>query len=139
MIWGSISSKGHGELRFMPKGTTINGIVYLNLLKEKLANFMTIHDTTYFQQDGALCHKTKAVKAWIEKPGYQLLAPWPGSLPDLNPIENCWVTMKKQVTKLNIKLVWTNYITPEYSQSLIHSMPRRIQCVLSKKGGHSKY
>ena len=149
MVWGSISARGRGELWFMPEGTTINESVYLGILKEKLLHFMSIMSCDTFQQDGAPCHQTKAVKQWLAESGVKLLGPWPWNSPDLNPIENCWIILKKKVAQLNptsletlkqaIKTVWVYEISAEYFQNLISSIPDRIAAVLSNTGKHTKY
>jgi hypothetical protein len=74
MVWGAISAKGRSGLWFMPEGTSINGAVYLDVLKQKLPQFMTIHDCDTFQQDGAPCHQKKAVKFPRFKSYRELLA-----------------------------------------------------------------
>ena len=51
-----------------------------------------------FQQDSAPCHIARIVKQWLAEPGVQLLD-WPGNSPDLNPIENLWVSIKKRVAQ----------------------------------------
>lgn len=149
MVWGAISASGRCGLWMMPEGTTINGHVYLDVLKDKLLPFMEIRGCTHFQHDGAPCHRTKTVASWLHQNNVQVLGPWPGNSPDLNPIENCWVHLKKKVAEKNptslpdlkriIVEVWTQEITSELCRSLITSMPRRIQAVLQNKGHHSKY
>lgn len=74
---------------------------------------------------------------------------WPGNSPDLNPIEHLWQQMKVKIAKVRpsskdelieiIKKVWNTDITAEYLRTLVESMPRRIQAVLTAKGGHIKY
>ena len=88
MIWGAISAFGRGGIWFMPQNTTINGEVYLNILKQKLPTFMSMHGTQYFQHDGAPCHNAKVVISWLHNSGVKILGPWPGNSPDLNVIEN---------------------------------------------------
>jgi len=149
MVWGSISASGRAGIWIMPRNTTMTGPVYLQMLKDKLPIFMSIHGTNHFQHDGAPCHSAKAVKSWIVSSGFQLLAPWPGNSPDLNPIENAWVLMKRAVAAMHptsledlknkIKQVWISEITPDYCQQLCYSMPARIQAVLDNKGQHTKY
>lgn len=149
MVWGCISSAGRAGLWVMPKGSTMTGPVYLQVLKDHLPNFMVIQGTSYFQHDGAPCHSSRLVSEWLATSGIQLLGPWPGNSPDLNPIENCWVMAKKEVAKLHptssadlerkIKEVWVAKISPDYCKALCRSMPERIQAVLANKGLHSKY
>lgn len=149
MIWGSISAAGRGALWFMPPDTTINAKVYLSILKDKLPNFMAIHKCSKFQHDGAPCHSAKTVTKWIQEQGFELIHPWPGSSPDLNPIENCWAILKKKIAllkptsaadlQMKIKLAWCQHITHDYCRNLIDSMPDRIAAVVAAKGGATKY
>lgn len=149
MVWGCISAFGRGALWFLPKNTTINGQVYLNILKEKLPIFMALHGTTHFQHDGAPCHSVIPVKHWIQQSGYRMIGPWPGNSPDLNIIENAWNMMKVKVAEKaptsmddllqKIREVWVSEITPQYCRRLAESMPRRIKAVLENKGHHIKY
>lgn len=63
---------------------------------------------------------------------------WPSKSPDLNPIENLWGTIVKEIYKHDFRPQNVNQfrqrisdawqqITPEYTQQLIFSMPRRLQ------------
>ena len=136
----------------MPKNTTITSKVYLDVLKEKLDPSMTMLGSDTFQQDGAPVHTAKIVKKWLSEKNIKLLD-WPGSSPDLNVIENCWMILKKKVAKkvadrhptsvgdlINIiKEVWMSEIKPEYCGNLVKSMPNRIQAVLKNKGYSIKY
>ena len=70
--------------------------------------------------------------------------------PDLNPIENRWIWMKKQlysqsftsITELKeaIKVLWFDRMADsEYLRSLVESMPRRMAEVIEKGGNMTKY
>ena len=149
MVWACFSGRGRGGIWFMPKNTTINAVVYRDILKDKLAAHMTILGSTEFQHDGAPCHRAALVTRWLAEQHISVLGPWPGSSPDLNPIENMWVMMKEKVAQTNpkseaeliaaIKKVWVENTSQGYCEKLVRSMPRRIKAVLSCKGHHSKY
>ena len=49
-------------------------------------------------QDNAPIHKTKAVTEYLNEHKVDVL-PWPAFSSDLNPIENIWAEMQKQVYK----------------------------------------
>ena len=42
MMWAAICAGRRSDLWFMPKGTSINGTVYLEVLKSKVPSFMKI-------------------------------------------------------------------------------------------------
>lgn len=149
MVWGAISAKGRCGLWFAPQGTTINSATYLDILKEKLPIYMASRQCNYFQHDGAPCHQARVVRNWLAHESINVLGPWPGNSPDLNCIENCWVAIKKKVSNhrptsyealiQNIKEVWVKEISPDFTDTLISSMPARLKAVIENKGGSTKY
>ena len=74
---------------------------------------------------------------------------WPGNRPDLIPIENLWAIFKRQSGRwhptsakdlqMAIKRIWTQQITAEFCEHLVHSMPFCLQTVIKNKGEHTKY
>ena len=132
----------------MPPGTTINGQIYLDLLKNKLELHMAVHKCSVFMQDGAPCHRAKIVTQFLKAQKINILD-WPGNSPDLNPIENLWTILKNKVSerqptnakmlKQAIKEVWVRDISPSYCRNLVESMPRRLEAVIKAKGGPTKY
>ena len=143
-----MSLNGTAGLFFLPTGTTMNGQRYLDLLKNKLELHMAVHNCTVFMQDGAPCHRAKIVTQFL-KPKKIRILDWPGNSPDLNPIENLWSILKDKVSEKQptsakmleqaIKEVWVRELSNEYCQSLVESMPRRLEAVIKAKGGPTKY
>jgi len=148
MVWGSFSANGRGSLYFVEPKTTVNSAEYLKILQSKLLQTLHIHHCRIFQQDGAPAHTSRVVKQWMSSHGIQVLE-WPGNSPDLNPIENLWMMMKRKVRKYQpnnlqdlifyIKRVWCQEITPQLCQKLVNSMPSRISAVLKHGGYPTKY
>ena len=107
---------------------------------EKLEEMMEEHSCDHFLQNSPPCHKAKVVtKGFQERPHITLIK-WPGKSPDLNPIENCWIWMKKQLKENNtsipeleesIKRLWKEKMSDcTYLESLVRSMPRRMVNVI---------
>ncbi len=97
MVWGVMSSAGVGPLCFLR--SKVNTAVY----QEVLEHFMLpAADQLYgdadfiFQQDLAPAHSAKATSTWFKDHGFPVLN-WPANSPDLNPIENLWVIVKRKM------------------------------------------
>jgi hypothetical protein len=149
MVWGCFSGVvGHGGLYFHPKNVTMNAERNEDGLENHLLQFMAIHGATHFLQDGALCHASKRIKAYLANKPFEVVD-WPGKSPDLNHIENCWNFMKSQLRNRDISFVpklkeeimkiWQQELSLEYFKSLTDSMPARMQQVIQAKGDMTKY
>jgi hypothetical protein len=141
MWWGCFSAKGVGSLTILPKNTAMNKEWYQHFLREQLlpTNQEQFGDEQcLFQYDGAPCHKDLAIN---------ILGPWPGNSLNLNPIENLWSILKRQVDKRKptnsdklqalIMQDWAA-ISQNVVQKLVDSMSGWIAEVLKKKGQHCK-
>ena len=94
-------------------------------------------------------HRAKAVKDWLELKNMAIMD-WPSNSPDLNPIENLWLWMKKQlvnrptpsslaILKQEITKLWCKRTSVEYCRALVKSMPKRMQQVIDCQGEMTKY
>jgi hypothetical protein len=85
MMSGSFTGGvGRGSLYVVPKGATMNGEGYKEVLKTKLILFMPIYQATHFLQDRAVCHTSKKTKDLLKGQDFEVID-WPANSPDLNP------------------------------------------------------
>jgi len=120
---------------------------YLELMKEKLELYMSVHSCEIFMHDGAPCYRAKITTDYLKTKNIKLLE-WPGNSLDLNPIENFWTEQKNRVAEkhstslsspiITIKSSWVLDMPTELCQNLIENMPRRIRAVLEAKGRCTK-
>ena len=86
-ILGSISKHGTARFYFPAPCTTINGLIYVQLLQKKLNIHMVLHNNSIFMHNEAPCHRSKVVLEYYRKIKVEVLD-WSGNNPDLNLIEN---------------------------------------------------
>lgn len=148
MVWGCMSSYGVGQLCFIDR--RVNTLKYQQILERNLIPTMenlSDVENIHFQQDGASSHTATTTKNWLESNGINVLK-WCSNSPDLNPIENIWAIMKKELKKQHpttidalkrhITQIWAQ-ITTEQCKKLTDSMPNRIEAVLRARGDATKY
>ncbi|GFX46818.1 transposable element Tcb2 transposase [Trichonephila clavipes] len=86
--------------------------------------------------DNATCYRTLAVRDCLDCEGIQRLV-WPARSPDLNPIENVWDALRRQVAGRNypptIKNTLLRALTEEWDKlpqqlldNVVQSMVRRV-------------
>lgn len=151
MYWGCFSWYGIGRL-YVVEGT-MNSDQYIQVLENRVMG--TVRDmypngvaSCIYQDDSAPCHRSKKVTEWKRSHGLQSLD-WPGNSPDINPIENLWRLIGKELNKVQITSkknltthvirIWHHEISLQTIQNLIESMPRRVAAVLASGGGTTKY
>ncbi|RWS00061.1 hypothetical protein B4U79_19191, partial [Dinothrombium tinctorium] len=135
MVWSGISCRGATPLK-VAMGS-VNSDVYQDILGEFLLPSMSIlyPEGYVLQQDNARPHTAESTIAWLNSIKLKILK-WPACSPYLNPIENLWFLIKDRLEKLErtdfstwasaITEIWDN-LSHEYMESLINSMPRRIE------------
>jgi transposase len=148
MIWGAFSYNGKCRLRFITD--RMNSEKYTDMLENCIDEFEDIAGTDFiFQQDNAAIHVSKKSKEWFRSKDIELLS-WPAISPDMNPIENLWGIIARDVyrngrqfkdvasLKLQILQSWMN-ITNEMLRKLVDSMPSRVFELINNKGSHTSY
>lgn len=147
MVWGCFSRDQIGPLhriegimdQIMYKG--IVGDVMLPHAKDKMPRGWI------FQQDNDPKHTANSVKDFFKKKKIRVLD-WPSQSPDLNPIENLWEHLERQLAGRKptnkddlfslLAETWSK-IPIEVMIKLVDSMGARCAAVIAAKGYPTKY
>ena len=148
MAWVSFSGHcGPGPMTML--SGKVNAKQYIeNVLEVSLLPY--VHNLPLnwtLQQDNAPIHTANIVKRWLHTQDWSILDHPPQS-PDLNPIENLWTRIDKEIKRKApnnvreleavIRNAWSNISMVE-CQNLSQSMPKRCLAVIKNCGYPTKY
>jgi transposase len=97
MFWGCISYEGVGLL--LPCSNRMTSYEYISVMSAAAINSLPSFNLIYMD-DNAPIHRSILVRLWKQEHGIETLQ-WPPYSPDLNPIENVWAFLKRQLNKSN--------------------------------------
>ena len=67
MVWCAVACRSAGGQYFIQPNATMNGPMYVELIKEKLKLHVYVHGCTIFMQDSAPCHFSKVATEFLKK------------------------------------------------------------------------
>ncbi|GFW57949.1 hypothetical protein TNCV_1418961 [Trichonephila clavipes] len=150
MVWAGIMINGRTRLHVVANGI-MTGQRYIDevILPHVRLFRGAVGDKFVFLDDNATCHRTLAVQDCLDSEGIQRLV-WPARSPDLNPIENVWDALGRQVAGRNYpptnKNTLIRALTEEWDKlpqqlldNVVQSMVRRVECCITLHGGHISY
>ncbi|GFW92001.1 transposable element Tc1 transposase [Trichonephila clavipes] len=147
MVWAGIMINGRTCLHVVANGTMMGQRYIDEVLLPHVRLFRgAVGDKFVFMDDNATCHRTLAVQDCLDSEGIQCLV-WPARSPDLNPIENVWDALGRQVAGRNYpptnKNTLIRALTEEWDKlpqqlldNVVQSMVRRVECCIILHGGH---
>ena len=145
MVWGGMSYDGVGPLTVVEG--TVTGKKYRQTLQKHLlplvASRRHLNKDTILQDDNAPLHQANLVTSWKRRNNLKCME-WPAQGPDLNPIENLWMTLKRAISARNpaprnvlelqvaVEEEWKE-ISLMHVRKLVTSMPKRIEKLSKQK------
>ncbi|GFS54925.1 transposable element Tcb2 transposase [Trichonephila clavipes] len=150
MVWAGIMINGRTRLHVVANGT-MTGQRYIDevLLPHVRLFRGAVGDKFVFMDDNATYHRTFSVQDCLDSEGIQRLV-WPACSPDLNPIENVWDSLGRQVAGRNYpptnKNTLIRALTEEWDKlpqqlldNVVQSIVRRVECCITLHGRHIPY
>lgn len=150
-VWGYMTSRGLGLCHRINGRFTAE--VYIDILENVMqpsVNNIFPQRNFIYQHDNCPVHTARRILDWARENNIHLL-PWPSRSPDVNPIENVWGYIVKKINNTNdfhpensddlwnkIEEIWNNY-NPHHAQTLVASMPKRLELIIEKNGAAIKY
>ncbi|GFS78514.1 transposable element Tcb1 transposase [Trichonephila clavipes] len=147
IVWAGIKINGRTRLHVVANGT-VTGQRYIDevLLPHVRLFRGAVGDKFVFMDDNATYYRTLAVQDCLDSEGIQRLV-WPACSPDLNPIDNVWDALGRQVAGRNYpptnKNTLIRALTEEWDKlpqqlldNVVQSMVRRVECCITLHGGH---
>ena len=121
----------------------MNAEFYVTILEEQLPEVREMLGNNWrFQQDNDPKHTSRLAKNFLQE-NVPVVMDWPSNSPDLNPIENLWALVKRNVEKRKPKNLddlgefmveeWEK-IPDEIINNLVRSMKRRCEEIIRTKG-----
>lgn len=150
-VWAWFSASGAGDFvriqgRFVKeKYLDILNNVLLPSIGRRFPN-----TRVKFIHDNSPIHKAIIIREWLQNHPEIQVIPWPPKGADMNPIENVWGDMVKDLEGCvattqdelfeKINGIWEAYkMRPDYWKKLARSMVNRLQLVREAQGYWTKY
>ena len=146
-MWRGVSSRRVTPLCIFRKNLTKE--LFVRILEGHLLPTVQVlyEDGWFLQQDNDPKRTAAYTKQWLRDNDVRVIE-WPNYSPDLNPIENIWGHLKRELYKKNCEKIeelkheavatWDS-MSHEFVQSYAASMPTKIKRCVQREGGKISY
>ncbi len=148
-VWAAFHAGGKTDLVVL--NGNLNQFKYRAILEETLLPFAraAFRGNFVFQDDNARPHRARMIQHFLADRGVEHME-WPAMSPDMNPIENLWAELTRQIDNLDqqppsvrelqqaIVTEW-QAIPVQTLANLVNSIPQRVRTLLNARGGYTKY
>lgn len=147
-IWAGFSATGVTRLGIIHGN--LDGSKLVDILADELPNYTARvwgSSEWYLLQDNSPIHRSHEVQDFLESKNVRRFK-LPSYSPDLNPMENLWAWLKREldhecyanVDELRSGLleIWNN-MPVDILFALVESMPKRLEAVRTQRGFKTKY
>lgn len=126
----------------------MTGPVYVEIIRQHLPEIRRmLRNNWRLQQDNDPKHKSRVAMEFLQE-NVPTVMDWPSNSPDLNPIENLWSILKRNVELRQpnnigeldsfMKEEWSK-IPQDIIKNLVRSMKQRCKLVIENKGERIPY
>ena len=147
-VWACFAASGQGFIYIFNEN--LDAALMKRILKDNLvasAERLFPPGVWYFLHDNDKKFKSKLVQEWLDEKDIRRID-FPAYSPDLNPMENLWAVLAREVEKTPCSTMeelqdcvernWEKASKPLMAE-LVASMPRRCAAVIAAAGSHTKY
>lgn len=145
-VWGGFCSKGKTSLFCFKE--IMDSKFYINILQNHKQEIRELLGNNWrFQQDNDPKHTSKITKKFLNE-NFPEIIDWPSNSPDLNPIENLWSIVKRNVEMRLPQnfLELEQFMIEEWEKipnriiiNLIGSMKERCELIIENNGERINY
>lgn len=150
MVWAGISYDGRTDLHVFMNGSVTAQRYRDEILEQYVVPYAgAVGQEFILMDDNATAHRARIVNAFLDEQGIERMY-WPARSPDLNPLEHAWDILQRRIKSRNpqpsTRIELANVLVEEWAlipladiRTLIRSFPKRIQEVVTARGGHTHY
>ena len=154
-MWAWMTADGPGEICEITR--RMNSEEYITILEDvMLPSVRALYPEMerpqlFFMQDNCPAHTARDTMIWFEEHPEITVIEWPARSPDINPIENVWAEMVREVRSRGdlrtradliaaVNVSWDELRDKQENfRNLLNSLPNRLEKIITAERGWINY